>query len=63
MSYAYTPSDVYWGQLAGSLESIYSGTTTVLDHAHMVYTAEHGELSSYPVFFLSWHAFRHDSAS
>ncbi|KIW48384.1 uncharacterized protein PV06_00978 [Exophiala oligosperma] len=40
-SYAYTPSDVYWGQLAGCLEAINCGTTLVLDHSHVVYTPEH----------------------
>lgn len=29
--------DLFWGQLAGALEYISSGTTTVLDHAHMNY--------------------------
>ncbi|KIW19978.1 hypothetical protein PV08_00553 [Exophiala spinifera] len=41
VSYAYTSSDVYWGQLAGCLEAINCGTTLVLDHAHVVYTPEH----------------------
>jgi cytosine/adenosine deaminase-related metal-dependent hydrolase len=30
----FTPEDKYLGQLAGSLEMLNSGTTTVLDHAH-----------------------------
>ncbi len=46
MSYAYTPEDAYWGQLSGCLEAINAGTTTVLDHAHIPYTAEHGMFSS-----------------
>ncbi|KAF5672713.1 amidohydrolase family [Fusarium denticulatum] len=41
MSYAYTPSDIYWGQLSGCLEALNAGTTTVLDHSHAGYTAEH----------------------
>lgn len=41
-SYAYASSDVYWGQLAGCLEAINCGTTLVVDHAHIVYTPEHG---------------------
>ncbi|EXJ93224.1 hypothetical protein A1O3_01781 [Capronia epimyces CBS 606.96] len=41
MSYVYTSEDTYWGQLSGCLEAINSGTTLVLDHAHIAYTAEH----------------------
>ncbi|KIX98800.1 uncharacterized protein Z520_05261 [Fonsecaea multimorphosa CBS 102226] len=41
MSYAYTPEDMYWGQLSGCLEAIHAGTTTVLDHAHCAYTPAH----------------------
>ncbi|KIW91958.1 uncharacterized protein Z519_06940 [Cladophialophora bantiana CBS 173.52] len=41
MSYAYTPEDMYWGQLSGCLEAIHAGTTTVLDHAHCAYTPGH----------------------
>jgi cytosine/adenosine deaminase-related metal-dependent hydrolase len=37
----YTPQDIFWGVLAGSLESIDAGTTTVVDHAHMNYSADH----------------------
>lgn len=44
MSYTYTPADTYWGQLSGCLEAIHAGTTTVLDHAHIAYSAEHGKL-------------------
>lgn len=43
MSYAYTPMDIYWGQLSGCLEAIHAGTTTVLDHAHLVCSTEHGK--------------------
>lgn len=42
-SYNYKPDDIYWGQLAGSLESLDGGVTTVVDHAHMIYSADHGE--------------------
>lgn len=42
MSYAYTPHDSYLGQLSGCLEALHAGTTTVLDHAHIAYTPEHG---------------------
>lgn len=31
----YTPADLFWGQLAGALESLDAGTTTVVDHAHL----------------------------
>jgi cytosine/adenosine deaminase-related metal-dependent hydrolase len=37
----FTPSDVFWGQLGGALEAIDSGTTTVVDHAHMNYSEQH----------------------
>ncbi|KAL4878110.1 Metallo-dependent hydrolase [Aspergillus karnatakaensis] len=40
-SFNYTPDDIFWGQLAGCRESIYSGVTTVVDHAHMTYSPEH----------------------
>ncbi|KAL3492475.1 hypothetical protein BJX62DRAFT_202711 [Aspergillus germanicus] len=40
-SFNYTPEDIFWGQLAGCQESIYSGVTTVVDHAHMTYSPEH----------------------
>ncbi|KAL1610858.1 hypothetical protein SLS60_002529 [Paraconiothyrium brasiliense] len=39
----FTPSDVYWGQLGGALEALDSGTTTVVDQAHMNYQVEHSE--------------------
>ncbi|KPI44982.1 5-methylthioadenosine/S-adenosylhomocysteine deaminase [Cyphellophora attinorum] len=42
-SYNYSPSDIYLGQLAGAMESVDAGTTTVCDHAHGCYTAEHAE--------------------
>lgn len=35
------PSDVFWGQLGGALEALNSGTTTVVDHAHMNYSEQH----------------------
>lgn len=34
-SSSYTAQDLFWGQLAGALESLDAGTTTVLDHAHL----------------------------
>jgi hypothetical protein len=42
-SYNYTPEDMFWGQLASCLEAIDAGTTYVLDHAHGIYTPEHGQ--------------------
>ena len=39
----YTPEDIFWGQLGGCLEMLDAGTTTVVDHAHMNYSPEHGE--------------------
>jgi cytosine/adenosine deaminase-related metal-dependent hydrolase len=38
---SYNPSDVFWGQLAGCLEALDAGTTTVVDHAHVNYSPEH----------------------
>ncbi|KAF7364155.1 Metallo-dependent hydrolase [Mycena sanguinolenta] len=37
----FTPEDIFWGELGGCLESIDSGTTMVVDHANMNYSAEH----------------------
>lgn len=42
-AHLYTPDDIYWGQLSGSLESLDAGTTTIIDHAHMNYSAEHND--------------------
>lgn len=36
-----TPEDIYLGQLVCALEMIDGGTTTVLDHAHAVFTNDH----------------------
>jgi len=51
----YTPEDIFWGQLGGCLEAIDVGTTTVVDHAHMNYSPEHGviplPLSPFSVHF------------
>jgi hypothetical protein len=40
-SFTYSPNDMFWGQLAGCLEQIDVGTTTILDHASGCYTNEH----------------------
>ncbi|KAF4636022.1 hypothetical protein G7Y89_g2078 [Cudoniella acicularis] len=37
----FTPADMFWGQLGGALEALDSGTTTVIDHAHMNVSAKH----------------------
>ena len=37
----FEPDDVYAGVLAGALASVRSGTTTVVDHLHLVNTPEH----------------------
>jgi hypothetical protein len=42
-SFNYTTDDIFWGQLGGCLESINGGVTTVVDHADMTYSPEHGE--------------------
>ena len=36
----YEPNDVFWGQLAGCMECINAGTTTVVDHSHLNYSEE-----------------------
>ncbi|KAJ7490933.1 hypothetical protein FB451DRAFT_1514119 [Mycena latifolia] len=37
----YTPKDIFWGELGGCMEAVDAGTTMVVDHAHMNYSAEH----------------------
>ena len=37
----YNPDDVFWGQLAGSLEALDGGITTIVDHSHVNYSPEH----------------------
>ena len=37
----FTPEDVYLGQLACALEFIDGGTTTILDHAHSIFSNDH----------------------
>ncbi|RBR13524.1 uncharacterized protein FIESC28_08152 [Fusarium coffeatum] len=41
-SFNFTPEDIFWGQLAGCLEALDSGTTCVVDNAHMASQPEHG---------------------
>lgn len=49
----YTAEDVFWGELGGCLEAIDAGTSTLMDHAHMNFTADHCKRSKcrcgYPV--------------
>lgn len=37
----FTPEDVFWGNLAGSMEAIDAGTTATLDHAHLNWSEDH----------------------
>ncbi|KAJ7685791.1 hypothetical protein DFH06DRAFT_1159372 [Mycena polygramma] len=37
----FTPEDVFWGELGGCMEALDEGTTTVVDHAHNNFSAEH----------------------
>lgn len=39
----FTAEDAFWGNLAGCMEAIDAGTTTVLDHAHLNWSREHSE--------------------
>ncbi|KAF2032991.1 Metallo-dependent hydrolase [Setomelanomma holmii] len=45
ISVQYSAQDAFYGQLAGMLEGISSGTTTVVDHAHITQSAEHARLA------------------
>ena len=38
----YTPEDVFWGTLAGLVEAVDCGTTTIVDHANNICSADHG---------------------
>ncbi|KAF1831598.1 Metallo-dependent hydrolase [Decorospora gaudefroyi] len=44
-SVQFSPEDVFYGQLAGMLESIAAGTTTVVDHAHITRSPDHVKLA------------------
>ncbi|KAI5778612.1 hypothetical protein EDC01DRAFT_339479 [Geopyxis carbonaria] len=37
----YNPEDVFWGELAGCMEALRSGTTTVVDHSHINHSDKH----------------------
>ncbi|CRG83414.1 hypothetical protein PISL3812_00765 [Talaromyces islandicus] len=38
----FSPEDIFWGQLAGCMESLDAGTTCVVDNAHMSAGPDHG---------------------
>ncbi|KAF2119313.1 hypothetical protein BDV96DRAFT_683937 [Lophiotrema nucula] len=40
----FSAKDVFYGQLAGMLESIAAGTTTVVDHAHITVSPDHAKM-------------------
>lgn len=44
----YTAADLFWGQLAGALESLDAGTTTVVDHAHLNPGGGHDKKQRHP---------------
>ncbi|OHV56524.1 cytosine deaminase [Pseudofrankia sp. BMG5.36] len=44
--HVYTPEDIYWGQYAGALEQISSGTTTVVDTSQCTETPEHTDAAA-----------------
>jgi hypothetical protein len=44
MSYLYSSKDIFYGQLAGMLETLTAGTTTVVDHAHLTISPDHAKL-------------------
>ncbi|KAM0558094.1 hypothetical protein ACHAPJ_005261 [Fusarium lateritium] len=39
----FTAEDGFWGNLAGCMEAIDAGTTTVLDHAHLNWSQQHSK--------------------
>jgi hypothetical protein len=39
----HSPEDTFWGQLAGCMEMIDCGTTSVVDFSHINYSAEHSK--------------------
>lgn len=44
-SFQFSPEDVFYGQLAGMLEGVAAGTTTVVDHAHVTCSPDHAKLA------------------
>jgi cytosine/adenosine deaminase-related metal-dependent hydrolase len=47
----YSTTDLFWGQLAGALESIDAGTTTVVDHSSCNLTPEHRKQCCTPLHY------------
>ncbi|KAJ3549133.1 hypothetical protein NM208_g663 [Fusarium decemcellulare] len=41
--FSFKPQDLFWSNLAGALEAVDAGTTTVLDHAHCNYSKDHSQ--------------------
>ena len=39
----HSPEDAFWGQLAGCMEMIDCGTTSVVDFSHINYSSEHSK--------------------
>jgi cytosine/adenosine deaminase-related metal-dependent hydrolase len=44
-SFQFTPLDTFYGQLAGMLEALSAGTTTLVEHAHINVSAHHSKLA------------------
>ena len=58
LAYQFTPEDIFWSQLAGCLEAIDGGTTTVVDFSHLNYSPKHCEfLPAFLVVILELMAF------
>ncbi|PNS19810.1 hypothetical protein CAC42_7777 [Sphaceloma murrayae] len=47
---AWTPDDIYISQLMGWYDALNGGTTTILDHAHGAWTAEHSQAALQATF-------------
>lgn len=45
----WSKADIFWGQLAGALESLDAGTTTVVDHSHCNFSPDHRKCLTQPV--------------
>ena len=43
----HSPEDTFWGQLAGCMEMIDCGTTSVVDFSHINYSPEHSKDSAH----------------
>jgi len=38
----FTAEDAFWGELAGCIEGVDNGTTTIVDSSHIQYSPDHG---------------------